>query len=189
MEPNVTSNVHKPVHLILSAKSSGRPDPPSPRMAALSNEKAREELAAALTLGARETFEMMVGPALTMGDFSSVPRVADYTAMIGLAGDLCGVLSFRCTADSARRIASLMLGSDAPPSEDSIRDAMGEICNIVAGSFKTHVMGLADQCWLSVPTVVTGKDYQLHSLTSGQQIQVSLGFEGAVLWVTLDLQG
>ena len=187
MEPNLSPETHKPVHLILSAKSSGRPAP-SPRMAFLASEKAREELAAALVLGARETFEMMVGPALSVGDFSAVPRVADHTAMIGLAGDLCGVFSFRCTAASAQRIAALMLGSDGPVSEDSIRDAMGEICNIVAGSFKSHVAGLADQCWLSVPTVVTGKDYQLHSLTNGEQIQVSLGFEDAVLWVTLDLQ-
>jgi len=186
METNLNREGRKPVHLILSAQSSGRP--PSPRMAALANEKAREELAGALTHGARETFEMMVGSALTVGDFSAAPRVADYTAMIGLAGDLCGVLSFRCTGESARRIAALMLGSDGPVPDESVRDAMGEICNIVAGSFKAHVTGLADQCWLSVPTVVTGKDYQLHSLTNSQQIQVALGFEGAVLWITLDLQ-
>jgi len=188
MEPDVDQQDSKPVHLILSAQSSGHP-PATSRLATLSREQTRDELTAALNAGARETFEMMVGTSLTVGDFSGLPRVADYTAMIGLAGDLCGVLSFRCTAESARRIAGLMLNSEGPVPEESVQDAMGEICNIVAGAFKARVTGLADQCMLSVPTVVTGKDYRLHSLANGQRLQAALGFETAVLWITLDLQG
>ena len=40
---------------------------------------------------------MMVGTPLGPSDQATLPRVADYTAMIGLAGDLCGILSFRCS--------------------------------------------------------------------------------------------
>jgi chemotaxis protein CheX len=85
------------------------------------------------------------------------------------------------------RIATLMLRSDDRVPEDCIRDALGEICNVIAGSFKAQVMGLADQCMLSVPTVVSGKDYRLYPLANGERIQISPSFEGALVWVTLDL--
>ena len=40
---------------------------------------------------------------------------------------------------------------------------------------------------LSVPTVVSGKDYELYPLVDGMRIQVSKTFEGALIWMTLDL--
>ena len=130
---------------------------------------------------------MMVGTPLGPSDQATLPRVADYTAMIGLAGDLCGVLSFRCSNDSAARIAGKMLGTDESTSAECIRDALGEICNMVAGSFKAQLSDVAEQCMLSVPTVVSGKDYELYPLVDGLRIQVSKSFEGALIWMTLDL--
>jgi chemotaxis protein CheX len=107
--------------------------------------------------------------------------------MIGLAGDLCGVLSFRCSVGSAVQIAGRMLGTDERTSEESIRDALGEICNMVAGSFKAQLSDVAEQCMLSVPTVVSGKDYRLYPLVDGLRIQIARSFEGALVWMTLDL--
>ena len=107
--------------------------------------------------------------------------------MVGLAGDLCGLLSFRCATPSAHRIAAQMLGGDEVPSEECVRDALGEICNMVAGSFKAQISGLAHQCMLSIPTVITGKDYQLHPMADGARVQVAMSFHDAPVWITLDL--
>jgi hypothetical protein len=59
----------------------------------------------------------------------------------------------------------------------------------VAGAFKAHVMDIIEQCFLSVPMVVSGKDYEMHPLADGMRIQVSKSFEGALVWMTLDLHG
>ena len=88
------------VQLIISAKSSG-PGGFDSQMAGLPREEMRERFTQALDAAAAEVFEMMVGVPLGPSDQATLPRVADYTAMIGLAGDLCGVLSFRCSNDSA----------------------------------------------------------------------------------------
>jgi chemotaxis protein CheX len=80
-----------------------------------------------------------------------------------------------------------MLGTDERASEECIRDALGEICNMVAGSFKALLSDVADQCMLSVPTVVSGKDYQLYPLVDGLRIQISKSFEGSLIWLTADL--
>jgi len=66
-------------------------------------------------------------------------------------------------------------------------DALGEICKMVARSFKAQVSVVAQHCMLSVPAVVSGKDYQLDPLVDGLRIQVSKTFEGALIWIALDL--
>ena len=174
------------VQLIISAKSSG-PGGLASKVAGLPREETQQRFTQALDGAAAEVFEMMVGTPLGPSDQVTLPRVTDYTAMIGLAGDLCGVLSFRCSNASAAQIAGKMLGTDEHTSEECIRDALGEICNMVAGSFKAHLSEVAEHCMLSVPMVVSGKDYQLYPLVDGFRIQVSRSFEGALIWMTLDL--
>jgi chemotaxis protein CheX len=174
------------VQLIFSAKSVG-PVGISSKLAEKPPEETRETLTAALEKAAREVFEMMVGTPLGSAENATLPKVADYTAMIGLAGDLCGVISFRCATPSAHRIAAQMLGTEEDTSEECVRDALGEICNMIAGAFKAQISDLAAQCMLSVPTVVSGKDYQLYPLVDGVRVQVSLTFNDALLWITLDL--
>ena len=174
------------VQLIISAKSSGASAAAS-SWAQLPREETRERFTQALDHAAGEVFEMMVGTPLGPSDNATLPRVIDYTAMVGLAGDLCGVLCFRSSMTSASRIAAKMLGMDQCTSAESIRDALGEICNMVAGSFKAQLSDIATQCMLSVPTVVSGKDYELFPLADGVRIQVSRSFEDALIWMTLDL--
>ena len=178
----------KRVQLIISAKSSGTGCLAS-KLKAIPREETQQRFTQALDHAAAEVFEMMVGTPLGDANEAVLPRVADHTAMIGLAGDLCGVLSFRCSNDSAVQIACKMLGTDENTSAECIRDALGEICNMVAGSFKAQLSDIAEQCMLSVPTVVSGKDYELYPLADGLRIQVSRTFERALVWMTLDLHG
>jgi len=176
------------VQLIISAKSSG-PGTPASRLSGRPRAESESRFTAALGSAAEEVFAMMVGTPLGPSELATLPHAADYTAMIGLAGDLCGVLSFRCSHNLAAQIAGRMLGSEAAPSAESIRDALGEICNMVAGSFKAAVSDIASQCMLSVPTVVSGNDYQLYPLVDGLRIQVAKSFENDRVWMMLDLHG
>lgn len=138
-----------------------------------------------LETATREVFDIMLGTQLTMMPESD-PSLVDLIAMVGMAGRLRGVLSLRCRTDVAPRIVSKMLGVEISEFDDSARDAMGEICNMVAGNFKAKLAGVGEECLLSVPTVVIGDDYELHSL-SGERIEVCLGFEGLPLWMVLDI--
>jgi chemotaxis protein CheX len=138
---------------------------------------------------AREVFEMMLGTELKRSPESKDNQNVSLTAMVGLAGDLCGLLSIRCNSAAAALMASKMLGAEAATFDDSALDAMGEICNMVAGSLKSKVPGLEDRCLLSTPTVIHGHDYRLRSLAHGERIQVPLEFERTAFWIVLDLHG
>jgi chemotaxis protein CheX len=140
-----------------------------------------------LNRGALEVFEIMLGSVLETVAKADTPAGEHFTAMVGLAGSLRGVVTFFCGAQSARQIATRMLGPDVACTEDQVCDAIGEICNMVAGNFKNKLIGLDRQCLLSVPAVVTGNAYRFHSLAGGESLQTILVLEGAPLVVRLDI--
>ncbi len=93
-----------------------------------------------LEMAAREVFELMLGCTLGMQD---TPEAAlGFTSMVGLAGKLCGVLSLHCDGKSAAVITSKMLGIEVKAVGEGTSDALGEICNMVAGNFKNKISGL-----------------------------------------------
>jgi chemotaxis protein CheX len=139
-----------------------------------------------LQLAALEVFEIMLGSQLSAGTASQMAAGENFTAMVGLAGSLRGVVTFSCEGASAKLIAARMLGP-VICSEDQVCDAIGEICNMVAGNFKNKLIGLDESCLLSVPAVVTGSSYRFHSLAGGESLQTVLLLEGAALVVRLDI--
>lgn len=154
----------------------------------LNNETAaKEQWRSLLELATCEVFDIMLGSRLEPCRDAETEIASDFTAMVGLAGTLCGVLSIRCTALAANLMASRMLGVDPGEAEQQSWDAIGEVCNMVAGNFKAKLAALGSQCMLSVPTIITGADYQLHSLADGGTVETALKFEDMIVWVTLEV--
>jgi chemotaxis protein CheX len=138
-----------------------------------------------LECAAIEVFEMMVGVRPELNPASTGDPVGEVTAMVGLAGALCGMTNIRCPKATAVRFAALMLGEAATAAPSSSGDALGELCNMVAGNFKSKISTLADHCMLSVPTVITGGDYSMETSDPTEVVLVPLLFEGQPLWVSL----
>ncbi|MGH9745486.1 MAG: chemotaxis protein CheX [Candidatus Acidiferrales bacterium] len=139
-----------------------------------------------IELSAREVFELMLGCQLKSLEDASESGL-DITSMVGLAGQLCGVMSLRTSKDSAALMAFKMLGEETDKDSQEVRDAFGEVCNMVAGNFKNKISGLGEGCMLSVPTVITGTDYSLHSLADAPALEVRLLFENAPLIISLEV--
>jgi len=139
-----------------------------------------------LDLATREVFQMMMSSELGLLDTGTEPNM-DITSMVGLAGRLCGMLSVRCTQKLGALIASKMLGTDPDSNGPEVADACGEVANMVAGNFKNKISGLNDGCMLSVPTVVTGRDYSLRSLADYPALEVRLQLEGMPIVVLLEI--
>lgn len=139
-----------------------------------------------LETATREVFELMLGCQLTLPS-EHQEAGDDVTAMVGLAGQLCGVLSVRCDGKAAALMTSKMLGVPLDKVGADVSDALGEVCNMVAGNFKNKIAGLAEGCMLSPPTVVTGSDYSLHSLAESPGLEISLLFERMPLVVSLQI--
>jgi chemotaxis protein CheX len=138
---------------------------------------------------AKEVFSLMVGMELSPLAPADAPETHEVTAMIGMAGELCGVFGVCCSKPTAITIASHMLGLSDDEAVAHSSDAIGEVCNMVAGSFKSKLKnGLEDKCMLSVPTVITGDDYALHSLVVSNRLELAMQLEGNPVKFTLELR-
>jgi chemotaxis protein CheX len=152
----------------------------------LGSAQGRECWLPTLQLAMQEVFELMLACPLEVPADLPPEDGLDITAMVGLAGQLCGILTVRCSAKSAGRMASRMLGIDAEKAGPEMWDAVGEICNMVAGNFKNKIAGLGDGCMLSVPTVITGSEYNLHSMVNDEMHTILL-FEGEPVVLSLEV--
>jgi chemotaxis protein CheX len=133
-----------------------------------------------------EIFEIMLGAKLEPGRPEPLAGV-EFTAMVGLAGCVCGVLRLQCNHQGAMHVACKML--DLPPhrAAEHAWDALGEVANMIAGNFKNKIGGLSDKCLLSVPTVITGADYSFHSLADSGPLDLWFRFHDSPLRVTLEI--
>ncbi len=134
-----------------------------------------------------EVFSTMVGAKVAAPDHGDLPVLAHITGMVGIAGPLSATLSLRCSLISATKIASQMLGVSMDEAEEQKCDAVGEICNIVAGYFKAKI-GFGDLCMLSVPTVLAGKDYRIHSRFANVRLELPLLYESEPIWIALEIR-
>jgi chemotaxis protein CheX len=139
-----------------------------------------------LELAVEEVFEIMVGCRVKPVSAAENPPIRDFTAMVGLAGRLCGILTICCSNATAFGLAKAMLGA-AAESPEQVGDALGEICNMVTGNFKNKLSGTDEQCMLSVPTVVNGGQYNIHSMVEGTSMSTVVLFEGASVTVNLQV--
>ncbi|MFY9680345.1 MAG: chemotaxis protein CheX [Candidatus Sulfotelmatobacter sp.] len=139
-----------------------------------------------LEVATREVFELMLGCQLS-APAGTEETCLEVTAMVGLAGQLCGVLSVRCEGKAATLMTSRMLGVALEKVGPEVSDGMGEVCNMVAGNFKNKIAGLAEGCMLSPPTVITGSDYVLYSQADSPALEVRLLFEGLLIVICLQV--
>jgi len=78
-----------------------------------------------------------------------------------------------------------MLGGEAASHPATARDALGELCNMVAGNFKAKISGLADRCMLSVPTVISGSDYTMETVEPTAAVAIVFTYENDPVRVSL----
>ncbi len=90
------------------------------------------------------------------------PPEKQFTAMIGLGGEESGLIYFHCDESFAFRSTNAMLGMDVGDDKASVVDAMGEVANMIGGSFKNKVKAF-ENYRLSLPSVIYGKDYKTHT--------------------------
>jgi chemotaxis protein CheX len=134
-----------------------------------------------------EVFEIMLGcPVKTAGP-AQHQLIGGLTAIVGLAGSLCGVVTVGCAQQTAARIAQWMLGEMAD-SEGQMVDALGEMCNMIAGNFKNKLTGTDERCMLSVPSVISGSEYRFHALVDGSSIETVVLFEDTPVVIRLQLK-
>ena len=129
----------------------------------------------AVTKATEEIFDSMLGWSVKgkapVEKPINVPS-AETSVIISIVGNVSGAITFKCAKKLAGEIASGMLGMDVDEDSDDLKDAVGELLNMVVGSAKTGYSS-ADAFKISVPTTIMGEDYTVHiKANSGDKISL-----------------
>lgn len=141
-----------------------------------------------LDASVEEVFRLMLGVACVRQAQSPRSNATDdesVTAVVGFGGHLSGACVFRCSARAAVILAGRMTGMEFTGIDSTVKDGIGELCNMLAGAWKGKVPELAANCGLSVPAVITGRDYNLHVQSPEFQLHHAYLFEDTSFEVTI----
>jgi chemotaxis protein CheX len=145
-----------------------------------------------LDASVEEVFQLMLGVNCrrdTAPASQAIVEPESVTAVVGFGGLLSGACVFTSGRTAAMQIAAHMTGMEFQEIDDTVKDGIGEICNMLAGAWKGKVPELAANCGLSVPAVITGRDYKLHVQAPEFQLHHFYHFENSSFAVTIVCDG
>lgn len=94
----------------------------------------------------------------------------DISAIIGITGSVVGSLALSFSEKCIIRIVSNMLGEDIKSLNGDIKDAVGEITNMVSGVARQKLEQEGLVLKAAIPTVVTGKSHSISHVLGGPSI-------------------
>ena len=132
-----------------------------------------------------EVFSTMMGLSCVPDEQGGARERERISALIGLAGAMSGSMVLHIGHAAAMRMAEHLTGAAITELDEVVRDAIGEVCNMVAGTWKGFDPVLCAGCMLSTPTVVAGSSYEVFSRRAPLRIERSYRFEDQRFTMTL----
>ena len=150
-----------------------------------------EVMVASLVEVTKDIFSTMVDRSVEFGEpsFTGPQPTANVVATVGFAGTLSGYVSLCVSKEAALEIAQALLGSSADEAHELVRDAAGEMANMIAGSVRTAMTEKGEQLGISTPIVTVGTDFSTAALRDVSQAVVPFRMGPHSLFVYLVLQG
>jgi chemotaxis protein CheX len=128
-------------------------------------------------------FGAMVDLDLTVTQASFPPEEDLLSAAVYYAGAWKGALLLECTPRQARLLTARLTKSEPPPGVNAeVRDALGELANMIAGNLKPQ---LPHGVFLSMPSLIEGSDYTLWMCGGNRVGRVAFASQAGVFWVSL----
>ncbi len=90
----------------------------------------------------------------------------DVSGVIGITGDSIGSLSVSFPEKSILTIVSDMFGENMTIIDDEIKDAVGEITNMISGQARQKLESAGISLDAAIPTVISGQDHSIKHITS-----------------------
>lgn len=105
-----------------------------------------------------------------MADQASDHAAWDISGVIGLAGEIIGVVIVSFPTQLALKLVSALEKRDTVVVDDSVVDLVGEVVNIIAGNAKKDLED--HKIAISLPTVVRGSRHSFPGLSGTPMVEI-----------------
>jgi chemotaxis protein CheX len=148
-------------------------------------------LLASLVSATEEVFDTMLALPLQAKEPVTGPLEvpANVVATVAFAGHRRGLVVVYSSLAAARQITSSMLGIPVHEVNGEVPDAMGEIANMVAGTFRNRLAAVEPSSDISVPTVTIGTEFSTLYSSAVFRSRCPFDMQGEPLSVELILTG
>ncbi len=102
----------------------------------------------------------------------------DITGNIGLTGTTKGVVVVSFSKECALKVISSMMGEEYQDLTDEVRDAVGELTNMISGDARRALAELGASFEAGIPTVVVGKGHEITTMGSGPCLAIPFQVDG-----------
>lgn len=150
-----------------------------------------EQLVDSLVSAIEEVFDTMLATPLVRQPVTSGPAnvQAQVVATVAFAGHRRGLVVVYSTMSAARAITGSMLGIPAAEVNGEVPDAMGEVANMVAGTFRNRLTSFEPPSDIAVPTVTIGTEFATLYSSAVQRMRCPFDMQGEPISVELILTG
>lgn len=107
----------------------------------------------------------------------------DISGVIGLAGQATGSIAITFPAPLAARIYSQMVGEEVSEITEGVKDAVGEIANMIAGGAKAVLAQKGFTFRIAIPTIVVGKNHTVDHKGAGPCLVVPFHLDEHTFWL------
>ena len=143
-----------------------------------------------------DVFNTMLNSRLVVAEplINQKPPRTHIVSTIGFAGSANGLVTFGCSCEAARDITAGLLGLDPGEVESELADAIGEMTNMIAGSFRNRMaerkhLAEDDTAWaLTTPFSTIGRDFFTVYATGATRVVCPFRMGAHDLFVELVLQ-
>lgn len=132
-----------------------------------------------------EVFETMIMMDLTPGEPIEDAKMVwprNVSGIMGLTGDFRGMLGIHCPTEVALAITSALLGMDLDEIDEDVKDAIGEVTNMVSGGIKTLLAEEGTDLDVSIPTLISGESYKVNCLSDANRVIIPFETTSGKFW-------
>ncbi|GAN34762.1 MAG: chemotaxis protein CheX [Candidatus Brocadia sp. AMX2] len=132
-------------------------------------ESMMETIALDITESTKTLFETMIMMDLKYNEASLVDDTqikTDVIGMVSFTGKYHGVIALFCSKRLALKVASTMLMTELTEFTSEVKDAIGEVSNMIAGNVKTKLTAQYGDMHLSIPIVIAGEGLSITAVNN-----------------------
>jgi chemotaxis protein CheX len=110
------------------------------------------------------------------------------SAMIGLTGGISAMLGIHCPSAVGLAVAGAMLGMELEKIDVDVKDALGEMANMMAGGIKERLSLENINLELAIPTAVAGQSYVISAPNGSKRVVVPFTISQGQFFVEIKYQ-
>lgn len=113
----------------------------------------------------------------------------DVSGVIGLTGEAKGTISVSFTEKCILAIVSNMFGEEMKELNEEVKDAAGELSNMISGQARKKLDELGRKLHGAIPTVIMGKDHSISHMTTSPIIAIPFSTDNGDFTIEVCIEG